>query len=148
MSKAAFYTTSDVCRMCDIARSTLFRWEREGFLPPVPRTGGDDTVTTERQYGLGHIKAIRTKQLEEAMNKPPSREQETRVRELTRSFSLLKVANGEAVGLLELQHSRDLPAQTIYELARIAVDFFRPADPEFRSILSFVLASSMRPNEL
>jgi CheY-like chemotaxis protein len=37
MTEGKFYSSKDVCKICQISKSTLFKWEREGLITKVRR---------------------------------------------------------------------------------------------------------------
>lgn len=49
-------SSSEVCAIFGISKSTLFRWEREGIIPEVPRVRVG--LMEERVYGAEHLRRI------------------------------------------------------------------------------------------
>ena len=55
--KQTTYSTAEICEMFGISKSTLFRWEREGLLPPISRD-----LSGQRLYTQKHLNAISERQ--------------------------------------------------------------------------------------
>ena len=54
MAEGKFYSSKDVCKICQISKSTLFKWEREGLITKVRRDWRGWRI-----YDQGNIDEIR-----------------------------------------------------------------------------------------
>jgi len=54
MTEGKFYSSKDVCKICQISKSTLFKWEREGLITKVRRDWRGWRI-----YDQGNIDEIR-----------------------------------------------------------------------------------------
>src|ERR1035438_3897641 len=51
------YTPAEICEIFAVSKSTLFRWEQEAVIPPVPRD-----EKHQRLYTSEHVRAISRRQ--------------------------------------------------------------------------------------
>jgi DNA-binding transcriptional MerR regulator len=54
--KKKLYKTRDICRLFDISKATLFRWEKEGLISSVGRDWRNWRIYSDRT--VGEIKQI------------------------------------------------------------------------------------------
>lgn len=130
------YTTAEVCELFNISKSTLFRWEREGILPPIPRDLGG-----QREYGKEHLRKISDKQKEKIhrrLDQIAEKSEPDNQMVLFETLSLNKFLEGNTIGLFELREHDQISAQTQMQLLKIAVDQYRPGDPIFNEIIEIV----------
>ncbi len=128
------YTPAQICKMFDVSKSTLFRWEREGHIPPAQRDWQG-----YRQYTSEHVQALLKKHLDKLMSRgsegPATQEKLERYTELA---SLQKFINGkDKLGLSELAEHESLSAETIYRLLQEA-QRYDPSDEMFGQIIELV----------
>ena len=127
------YSTVEVCDLFGISKSTLFRWERESWLPPVPRDANG-----QRQYTNQHLKAIaeRLRQRYKGQFEQASKaEDEERMGVILQTLAYLKFLEGNPTGLEELKAHTSLPTHIVHHLARILAEYYTPDDPEFCDIV-------------
>jgi DNA-binding transcriptional MerR regulator len=140
MAEDRTYSTAEICEMFGVSKSTLFRWERDGFLPSVDRD-----VNGQRQYSQIHLEAISgrlIKRLGKEMVQAATRENDQALQALTEAVSLRKFLAGDETGLRELAEYDRLPPDTILQLLRVAIERSRPGDPLFCDILKVALDQS------
>ncbi len=130
------YSPSEVCEAFDIAKSTLYRWERDGKIPPAPRK-----INGEREYKQTHIQEIAKIKLEEL-----SREHQraSRIGDKDRMLQILKAKSqlkalylDDILGLRELAEYDTIPNKTIKDLLIKAANL----DPDqllFKGIVGLV----------
>ena len=141
------YTPSEVCDMLNISKSTLFRWEREGALPPPARDQSD--LRHGRVYTSEHIQAIGQKQKEqlgkqyEQASKDRSWDRRS-LQELLETNSLRKFLEGNEVGLRELREHDQLLPKTIRSLLQVAIEQCEPEDDIFCDIIQVVYEQSRK----
>ena len=136
------YTTAEVCEMFNLSKSTLFRWEREGVLPPIPREIGG-----QRKYGQEHLRLISERQkekLKRSYAQIAESGDEDSYWEISETLALNKFLEGDPTGLLELREHPQVSAETQMQLLKIAVEQYRPGDPVFHEIIS-VICEHSRP---
>jgi DNA-binding transcriptional MerR regulator len=131
------YTTAEVCEMLDLSKSTLFRWEREGILPPVPRD-----ITGQRRYGQEHLRLINEKQREslgrryeqiaEKNNDPAN------FWAIHEAQAVRELIEGDLTGLYDLHENPQLSAKTIRQLLQIALDRYQPNESAFSEIIEVI----------
>lgn len=136
------YSTAEICEMFDISKSTLFRWEKEGGLPPVERD-----VNGQRLYSQVHLEAISKrliKRLGKEIEQAASRDNDRTLQALTETVSLRKFLAGDETGLRELGEYEQLPSEMITQLLRVAVERSRPGERLFCDILEVAWQQSCR----
>jgi len=135
MGSARVYSPAEICEMFGISKSTLFRWEQEGLLPPVRRA-----LTGQREYTDEHVQAISTKQLTTQFERAAVLEDAAGLASIQEALSLSKfVYRGEIIGLYELAEYPKLSTNTIRQLLQVALDQYEPGDKVFCEVLQIVL---------
>lgn len=141
------YTPSEICVMLNISKSTLFRWEREGLVPPPTRDQSDQRHG--RIYTREHIQAIGEKQKEqlerqfEQASKDRAWDRRS-LREVLEANSLRKFLEGNEIGLRELREHDQLLPKTIHALLQVAMEQCEPDDDIFCDIILVVYEQSRK----
>lgn len=135
------YTPAQICKMFDISKSTLFRWEREGHIPPARRDWQG-----YRQYTSEHVQALlkrRVAKLMSGRNEGPATQK--KLEQYTELASLQKFINQkDKLGLNELAEHEFLSAETIHRLLQEA-QRYDPADEVFGQIIELVYSQTRKP---
>ncbi len=142
MAKERNYSTAEICEMFSISKSTLFRWEREDLLPPIPRD-----ITGQRQYTQAHISAISERQkaqLSKRFQRASEAGDETSLQMIAEAVSLRKFLEGDITGLYELSELETISHDTQKQLMQMGLEQFEPGDPVFCEIIR-VLWMKNRP---
>lgn len=135
------FSPAEICERFDISKTTLFRWEKEPWFPPVDRD-----LSGERQYTLEHIRVISAKQREQ-LGKQYGQAIErdgSRLSELAEAVSLRKFLEGNKTGLYELAEYPQPSRHTIDLLLSAAREQYEPDEDLFREILEVVLEQSRK----
>lgn len=132
------FTPAEVCALLGISKSTLFRWEKDGILPPVLRNDSNG----EREYTRVHLEAIRSKLLKSRFETASQINNLSSIASASEQLSFLKVLAGDDLGLHELEEFPQLSPGTLNQLARVAVSQYEVGEPMFNSILELVLRHS------
>jgi hypothetical protein len=133
MKKHQIYATAEVCEMFGISKSTLFRWEREGTLPPVPRD-----ISGQRQYNLDHISAIserQKKRLGKQYAHAIKSGDEKSLLHISEAVAIRKFLEGDITGLYELAELPEVSNETLLQIMQIGLDQFEPGDRTFCEII-------------
>ena len=133
MTKDHTYSTAEICEMFGISKSTLFRWEREGLLPTIPRD-----ITGQRQYGQVHITAISKRQkaqLGKRFDRAVEAGDETSLLLISEAVALRKFLEGDITGLYELSELENVSNETLKQLMQIGLEQFEPGDEVFCEIV-------------
>lgn len=138
------YSPSEVCDLFQVAKTTLYRWETDGKISPVPRKRGG-----EREYKQSHIAEIAKLQLKDLSkeHRLASRsENETWMKKILQTKSIIKTLYLEDLsGVYELAESREtLSKETVRELLLKAADL-EPEDALFEGIIELVHMKTPRP---
>ena len=142
MANGPAYTPAQICEMFGISKSTLFRWERDGRLPPVHRD-----LANQRQYTRAHIQAISELQkgkLGQQFARVAAAEDLEQQEAVMEAVSLRKFLEGDMTGLYELGEYARPSAETVRQLLRIALDQYEPDSDEFRELVETVLKQSKK----
>jgi len=140
LDRERVYSPAEICKMFNISKTTLFRWEQEDWFPRVGRSLGG-----ERQYTWEHIQAISKRRVKEHFDGAASTEDEARLREISEIISLHKfIYMGDRTGLQELAEYPGLGREIIQQLLRAALEQYEPGDETFCQILRVVLEQSCR----
>jgi DNA-binding transcriptional MerR regulator len=139
------YGPAQVCRRFGISKSTLLRWETEGYIP-VP----DRNFRGERCYAQEHLKAIarfiqsrRYRQRYAQIMAEDAQDSLSKLEELGEQNALFKFVNlRDSTGLIELREYSPLQPSTIRELLRIAADDYAPTEDRFWEIIDVVCETS------
>lgn len=134
------YTTAEVCEMFNISKSTLFRWEREGILPSIPRDIGG-----QRKYGQASLRLISERQKEKLgrrFEQIAEDGDEDSYWEISEALALNKFLEGDPTGLLELAEHPRVSSQTQLQLLKIALEQYQPGDAVFHEIIKIVYEQS------
>ena len=134
--KERSYSTAEICEMFNISKSTLFRWEREGLLPSIPRD-----ISGQRKYGPEHLRLISERQKEKLgrrFEQIAEDGDEESYWEISEALSLNKFLEGDSTGLFELAEHPRVSAETQVQLLRIALDHYQPGDPVFQEIIRII----------
>ena len=137
------YSTAEVCELFQIHKSTLFRWEREGRLPNIPRRAG------QRQFSEEHLKMISQLKLEALSRQyanAAKREDLQELEALHPQISWYKLLGGAILGVNELKQMENISDEMIVNLLRVAIDRFSPEDQLFWNIIQAVCYHKEREN--
>jgi len=127
------YSTAEICEMFSISKSTLFRWERDGHLPSIPRD-----ITGQRQYSQEHIKAIserQKKQLSRQYAHAIKAGDEESLIQISEAVALRKFLEGDVTGLYELAELSTVSPDTLRQIMQIALEQYNPEDQLFCEII-------------
>lgn len=128
------YSSSEICDLFGISKSTLFRWEDQGDIPPVKRD-----INDYRQYTDQHVDAISKLQEKKKMVPQYKRAYEAERKEqlalIHEQLSMRKFLQGDVLGLYELQEYPNLSVDIVRRLMRIALEQYNPKDREFCEII-------------
>jgi hypothetical protein len=128
-----FYSTAEVCEMFNISKSTLFRWEKEGQLPAVPRD-----LTGQRQYSQEHLSAIsdrQKQQLGKQFAHAIKAGNETSLLRISEAIAMRKFLEGDITGIYELAELQEVSDDTLRQLMQLGLDQFDPRDRIFCEII-------------
>lgn len=142
MTTDRIYSPAEICEMFGISKSTLFRWERDGLLPPVGRD-----LSNQRQYTQEHVRAIsrrQKEQLSEQFKRVVETEDGAGLMEIAEAVSLRKFLGGDMTGLYELAEYPRLPSEVIRQLLRIALEQYEPGEGTFCEIIRAVWEQSCK----
>jgi hypothetical protein len=131
--KDNIYSTAEVCEMFGISKSTLFRWEREGLLPPISRD-----ISGQRLYTQDHLIAIskrQKKQLGKQFESAIAAGDQNGLLQISEALALRKFFEGDITGLYELAELPTVSADAIRQLMQIGLDQYTPSDPLFCEII-------------
>jgi hypothetical protein len=119
--------------MFNISKSTLFRWEKEGLLPVVPRD-----ISGQRQYSLEHIRAI-SKRQKQRLGKQFAHAikagSEGSILKISEALAIRKFLEGDITGIYELAELPEISTDTLRQLMQIGLDQFQPGDRTFCEII-------------
>lgn len=134
VNNAGIYSPAEVCELLGISRSTLFRWEAEGKIPPPDRD-----YLGNRQYTSEHVEALLRVLIERtAERKGPDFAKKQKLGEYLQLHSLYKFINSQdIIGLRELAEHESLASKTIHRLLQEALKY-DPADDFFKRIIALV----------
>lgn len=127
------YSTAVICEMFNISKSTLFRWEKEGQIPVVPRD-----ITGQRMYSLEHIRAIserQKQQLGKLFAHAIRTGNETNLLQISEALSMRKFLEGDITGIYELAELPEISHGSLRQLMQIGLDRFEPGDKVFCEII-------------
>ena len=130
------YTTAEVCEMFNISKSTLFRWERDGVLPSIPRD-----ISGQRRYTQEHLHLISKRQNEKLgrrFEQIAEQGDEDSYWAISETLALNKFLEGDSTGLLELAEHPKISADIQLQLLKIAIDQHQPGDPIFNEIIKII----------
>ena len=105
------YSPADICAIFNIAKSTLFRWEQDGFVDRIPRDLRD-----RRVYKKSHLGSIAKHLFREQYQAAARNENRDSLAQLHESMALMKVIAGDPMGLRELAEFPALSTPTMREL--------------------------------
>ena len=109
---AGVYTPAEICELFDIARTTLFRWEKEGVMPAVARDKKGNRIYTDKHLkSIGQKVTRRLKELAEQiqfsigkLGKGDSEEESINLDNLYCEYSYMSyIINRDATRLVELK---------------------------------------------
>lgn len=149
------FSPAEVCEMFGISKSTLFRWEREGVLPPPDRnTAGsrdvrvysqrDIQIIAERQEQESDKQYLRTEKLAEQRKRATGARNVEGLRELMQMDSLRKFLQGDEAGLAELAEYENPQVSVLTRLLKLALNHCTPQDPTFSRILGVAYLQSCK----
>jgi DNA-binding transcriptional MerR regulator len=127
------YSTSEICAMFNISKSTLFRWEKEGLLPVVSRD-----ISGKRQYSHEHISAISERQkrrLGKQFAHAIEAGSEGNIIKISEALAIRKFLEGDITGIYELAELPEISTETLRQLMQIGLDQFQPGDRMFCEII-------------
>ncbi|MGQ4809597.1 hypothetical protein NKDENANG_03020 [Candidatus Entotheonellaceae bacterium PAL068K] len=127
------YSTAEICKLFQISKSTLFRWEREQMLPPVGRD-----LANQRQYTHEHVQAIRTRRMQQLgarLEQTDRLRDDAALQAIWETITLHKFLGGNVLGLEELAGYRRLSPETISQLLQVALDQYEVGSETFCRIL-------------
>jgi DNA-binding transcriptional MerR regulator len=131
--KEHIYATAEICEMFSISKSTLFRWEREGQLPPIPRD-----ISGQRQYNLDHLIAIserQKKKLGVQYAHAIKAGNEISLLQISEAVAMRKFLEGDITGLYELAELPEVSNDTLKQIMQIGLDQYEPGDRTFCEII-------------
>ena len=131
--KDQIYSTAEICEMFGISKSTLFRWEREGRLPPIARD-----ISGQRQYDQRHINAVsekQKKQLGKRYAHAIRAGNETSMRLISEAVAIRKFLEGDITGLYELAELPGVSTETLRKIMQIGLEQYEPGDRTFCEII-------------
>jgi DNA-binding transcriptional MerR regulator len=133
VKKDQIFSTAEVCEMFSISKSSLFRWEREGLLPAIPRD-----INGQRQYNPDHISAI-SKRQKKKLGKQYAHAiktgDETSLLQISEAVAMRKFLEGDVTGLYELAELPEVSNETLLQIMQIGMDQYEPGDPTFCEII-------------
>jgi DNA-binding transcriptional MerR regulator len=115
MDRDRYYSTDEVCKMLNVSKSTLFRWERDELIPPVKRGGPKN----QREYTLKHLEKIidiQEKKLGKQFESSDIITNKKELNELWQSVALRKYIAGDLTGIMELLSYPELSNKIIKAL--------------------------------
>ncbi len=130
------YSTAEICEMFNISKSTLFRWEKVGQLPVVPRD-----ISGQRKYTIEHISAIserQKQQLGKQFAHAIKTGDETNLLQISEALSMRKFLEGDMTGIYELAELPEISHDTLRQLMQIGLDQFKPGDQIFCEIIRVI----------
>jgi len=133
IKKDQVYSTAEICEMFGISKSTLFRWEREGQLPHIPRD-----ISGQRQYNLDHITAISKRQkiqLGRRYAHAIKAGDEDSLQQISEAVAMRKFLEGDITGLYELAELAEVSKDTLQHIMQIGLDQYEPGDTIFCEII-------------
>jgi hypothetical protein len=133
MKNDLVYSTAEICEIFNISKSTLFRWEKEGQIPPVPRD-----LSGQRQYTQEHISAIserQKQQLGKRYAQAIKTGSETNLLRISEAISMRKFLEGDVTGLYELAELQEVSSDTLRQLMQLGLDRFEPGNKVFCEII-------------
>jgi len=131
--KDQIYSTAEICEMFGISESTLFRWEREGQLPFIPRD-----LSGQRQYNLDHVTLIserQKKQLGKRYEHAIRAGDENSLLQISEAVAVRKFLEGDITGLYELGEMAEVSKDTLQQIMQIGLYQYEPGDPTFCEII-------------
>lgn len=140
------YTPVEICKMFDISKSTLFRWEREGdILPP------DRDLRQRRHYTQKHRAEIAALLMRRDYEKMMRAEKEPgaqeRMEALSEQISLRKFVHlQDRTGLYQLAEHETLSSDTIHQLLQEARRH-EPSSDVFREIIQVIYEKTIKSKE-
>jgi len=145
----SLYSPAQVCRRFGISKSTLLRWEAEGYIPAPDRN-----LRGERRYTRAHCEAIarfiqsrRHRQRYAQILAEDTQGARRKLAELGEQNALFKFVNlRDPTGLAELREYSPLQPSTIRQLLRVAADDYDPSEDRFWDIIDVVCETS-RPED-
>ena len=137
MADKKTYSSSEICDLFGISKTTLFRWEEDEKIPSVPRDLSD-----YRTYTKEHIQAISKLQKEQNLvpqyDKAIQKQRKQQLEMLSAQISLRKFLQDDITGLYELAEYPDLPNGIIHRLLQMALDICDPDDEDFCEIIEVI----------
>ena len=131
--KQTTYSTAEICEMFGISKSTLFRWEREGQLPPISRD-----ISGQRLYTQEHLNAIserQKKQLGKRYASAIAANDQNSLLQISEALALRKFLEGDIIGLYELAELDSISEETLRQLMQIGLEQYAPNDKTFCEII-------------
>lgn len=147
MAEESIYSPAEVCEKLNISKSTLFRWEDNGYIPAPDRN-----LRGERRYTQSDLEAIarfvqsrRHRQRYAQILAEDNEDTRPKLEELGEQNALFKFVNlRNPTGLAELREYSPLQPSTICELLRVAANDYNPTEDRFWDILD-VIHETSRP---
>jgi len=137
------YTPVEVCEIFDVSKSSLFRWEEDGVIPPV---GRDER--NQRVYTHEHVEAISRRQTEllrKRYEAASNTEDQRALMEVSEANALRKFIAGNMTGLQEMERFPSLSPRTIRQLLRVASDEQGHSDELFRAVIKVLWVHTSKP---
>ena len=149
MAEESAYSPAEVCEKLGISKSTLFRWEDNGYVPAPDRN-----LRGERCYTQSDLEAIarfvqsrRFRQRYAQILAEDNEDTRPKLEELSEQNALFKFVNlRDPTGLVELREYSPLQPSTIRQLLRVAVNDYDPSEDRFWDIIEVVCETS-RPKK-
>ena len=133
------FAPADVCAIFGFSKSTLFRYERDGVFPPVPRASHAD----ERTYLAEHLDAIATRRLHDLFQSAHRAEDEKKLQrtmELRGALRLLVDGSDDSFDWIEQLPT--LGEETLRFLLRFVLPMWQVGDRRFNHTLRLILCHS------
>jgi DNA-binding transcriptional MerR regulator len=133
MMKENTYSTAEICEMFGISKSTLFRWERDGQLPAIPRD-----ITGQRQFSREHLIAIserQKKQLSRQYAHAIKADDQDSLKQISEAVAMRKFLEGDVTGLYELAELETVSSDTLRQIMQIGLEQYNPGDQTFCEII-------------
>lgn len=140
------YTPAEICKMFDISKSTLFRWEREGEISPPDRD-----LRQRRYYTQKHraeiAELLMRRDYERMMRAEKEPGAEERMKALSEQISLRKFVHlQDRTGLYQLAEHETLSSDTIHQLLQEA-QRYEPSSDVFREIIRVIYEKTVKSRE-
>jgi DNA-binding transcriptional MerR regulator len=149
MAEESIYSPAEVCEKLGISKSTLFRWEDNGYIPAPDRNLRGDRCYTQLDLEdiARFVQLRRHRQRYAQVLAEDNEDTRPKLEELGEQNALFKFVNlRDPTGLAELREYSPLQPSTICQLLKVAVDNYDPSGDRFWDIIDVVCETS-RPKK-